>query len=197
MDAMLERQIHAASSAKVLLLEHVGSTSVPGFSAKATIDMVMAVSDSADEGAYVAPLERIGMVLRIREPDWFEHRLLKSPAIDGNLHVFSRVCAEIDRMLAFRDRLRTNGDDRMLYERTKRELAACQWRHTQNYADAKIRGGERDSRQSAWCGLNAALEQWGQMLRCAASAHSAGPATPRVIAAARTVVIGDRSVRII
>ena len=119
MYATLERQIRVALGAQVLLLlEHVGSTSVPGLLAKPTIDMVMAVPDSADEGAYVAPLECTGFVLRIREPDWFEHRLLKSPGIDGNLHVFSRACAEIDRMLAFRDWLRPNDDDRMLYQRT-------------------------------------------------------------------------------
>jgi len=137
MYAAFERQIRDALGSKVLLLEHVGSTSVPGLSAKPIIDMVMAMPDSADEESYVAPLERIGFVLTIREPDWFEHRLLKAPAIDGNLHVFSRACAEIDRMLAFRDWLRTNDDDRMLYERAKHELAARHWRHTQNYADAK------------------------------------------------------------
>jgi GrpB-like predicted nucleotidyltransferase (UPF0157 family) len=63
-------------SEKVLLLEHVGSTSVPGLSAKPIIDMVLVVSNSADESSYVSLLEEKGFVLRIREPDWFEHRLL-------------------------------------------------------------------------------------------------------------------------
>ena len=40
-------------------------------------------------------------------------------------------------MLAFRDWLRSNADDRELYARTKRELAAKEWKYTQNYADAK------------------------------------------------------------
>jgi GrpB-like predicted nucleotidyltransferase (UPF0157 family) len=79
----------------------------------------------------------LGYVLRIREPDWFEHRLLKTPAVDGNIHVFSQACEEIDRMLAFRDWLRINDDDRKLYERTKQELAARIWKYMQNYADAK------------------------------------------------------------
>ena len=54
-----------------------------------------------------------------------------------NLHVFSADCPEIERMLAFRDRLRSNEDDRELYERTKRELAQRTWTYTQDYADAK------------------------------------------------------------
>jgi GrpB-like predicted nucleotidyltransferase (UPF0157 family) len=133
----LEAQIRDALGTKVLAIAHVGSTSVPGLSAKPIIDVVLAVPDSADESAYVPPLERLGYGLRIREPDWFEHRMLKPPAIDGNVHVFSRACAEIDRMLAFRDWLRTNDDDRKLYERTKQELAARTWKYVQDYADAK------------------------------------------------------------
>jgi GrpB-like predicted nucleotidyltransferase (UPF0157 family) len=135
--ANLERQIRDALGAKALPLEHVGSTSVPGLSAKPVIDMVLAVSNSADESSYVPLLERLGYVLRIREPDWFEHRLLKPPAMDGNIHVFSQRCAEIRRMLAFRDWLRINDDDRRLYERTKQELAGRTWKYMQNYADAK------------------------------------------------------------
>jgi GrpB-like predicted nucleotidyltransferase (UPF0157 family) len=121
----------------ILLLEHVGSTAVPGLSAKPIIDMVLAVADSSDESSYVKPLEGKGYRLRIREPDWYEHRLLKPPDARGNLHVFSEGCAEIKQMLLFRDWLRNHAADRMLYEDTKRKLAARTWKYTQNYADAK------------------------------------------------------------
>lgn len=133
----LSTQIIDALSEKVLLLEHVGSTSVPGLCAKPIIDMVLAVLDSADEPSYIPPLEEKGFVLRIREPKWFEHRMLKTPRFDGNLHVFSVECEEIDRMIAFRDWLRLHEEDRRLYEDTKRKLAARTWKHIQNYADAK------------------------------------------------------------
>jgi GrpB-like predicted nucleotidyltransferase (UPF0157 family) len=135
--ARLAAQIRGALGDKALLLEHVGSTSVPGLSAKPVIDLVLAVADTTDEAAYVPPLERERFVLRIREPAWFEHRLLKAPEVAGNLHVFSAGCEEIDRMLLFRDWLRAHDDDRQLYETTKRDLAARVWRHTQHYADAK------------------------------------------------------------
>jgi GrpB-like predicted nucleotidyltransferase (UPF0157 family) len=122
---------------RVLLIEHVGSTSVPGLAAKPKIDVLLVVADSADEQAYVPALEAAAYVLRIREPDWYEHRMLKGPDTDINLHVFSSGCPEIDRMLQFRDWLRSNASDRRLYERTKRELARLDWKYTQNYADAK------------------------------------------------------------
>jgi GrpB-like predicted nucleotidyltransferase (UPF0157 family) len=135
--AALARDIRATLGAKVAALEHVGSTSVPGLSAKPVIDIILAVSDSGDEPAYVPALEARGFVLKIREPDWFNHRLLKTPDADVNLHVFTEGCEEITRMLAFRDWLRTHEADRKLYERTKQELAAHTWKYMQNYADAK------------------------------------------------------------
>src|SRR5688572_2268909 len=121
--AALARDIRATLGAKVLTLEHVGSTSVPGLAAKPVIDIILAVSDSGDESSYVPALEALGYVLKIREPDWFNHRLLKTPDAGVNLHVFTQGCAETARMLAFRDWLRTHENDRTLYERTKQELA--------------------------------------------------------------------------
>ena len=130
-------RIRAALDDRVVQLEHVGSTSVPRLVAKPKIDILLVVADSADEGAYVPALEAAGYVLRIREPDWYEHRVLKGPDTDVNLHVFSAGAPEIDRMLSFRDHLRTNERDRELYAQTKRELARRDWQYTQNYADAK------------------------------------------------------------
>jgi GrpB-like predicted nucleotidyltransferase (UPF0157 family) len=130
-------RVRAALGERVRLLEHAGSTSVPGLAAKPKIDMLLVVANTADEPAYVPDLEAAGYVLRIREPDWYEHRLFKGPDTDINLHVFSEGCPEIERMLLFRDWLRDNADDRALYERTKRELARQDWKYMQNYADAK------------------------------------------------------------
>jgi GrpB-like predicted nucleotidyltransferase (UPF0157 family) len=88
---------------------------------------------------YLPAIERQGYVLRIREPDWYQHRVLKGPDTNINLHVLSTGCVEIDRMLTLRDWLRTHVDDRLLYEQTKRELASRVWKHVQNYADAKTK----------------------------------------------------------
>jgi GrpB-like predicted nucleotidyltransferase (UPF0157 family) len=130
-------RIREALGDKVLQLDHVGSTSVRGLPAKPLIDINMVVVDTTDEDAYVPPLEAIGYKLRIREPDWFEHRMLRGYDPPVNLHVFNPGCEEIERMLRFRDHLRTNEADRELYARTKRELAAKEWKYVQNYADAK------------------------------------------------------------
>lgn len=130
-------RIRTALGTRALQIEHAGSTSVPGLPAKPIIDVVLAVADSAAESDYAPPLEDAGYPLRIREPEWFEHRLFKGLEGGLNLHVFSAGCPEIDRMLLFRDWLRAHPEDRELYARTKRELAVHHWKFTQNYADAK------------------------------------------------------------
>ena len=99
-------RIAGALGDRVVRLEHVGSTSVPGLPAKPIIDIALEVPDSAAESAYVPDLEAAGYVLRVREPDWFEHRLLRAPDRTVHVHVFSAGCAETDRMVRFRDRLR-------------------------------------------------------------------------------------------
>ena len=130
-------RIRGALGDQVLRLDHVGSTAVPGLPAKPLIDINLVVDDTTDEDAYVPPLEAIGYVLRVREPDWFEHRMLRGYDPPVNLHVFNQGCEEVERMLRFRDHLCTNDADRELYERAKRELAAQEWKYVQNYADAK------------------------------------------------------------
>ena len=106
------RRIRSALGDRALRVEHAGSTSVPGLPAKPIIDIVLAVADSAREVDYVPELEGAGYQLRVREPGWYEHRMFRGPEMDVNLHVFSADCPEIDRMLAFRDWLRIDANDR-------------------------------------------------------------------------------------
>ncbi len=143
-----ESLITAALGPALSAIHHAGSTSVPGLAAKPVVDIVLTVADPTDEAAYVPPLEGVGYVLHHREPEWHEHRLLKKNAphfsSDAqerlphvNLHVFAEECEEVVRMLAFRDWLRVDDDDRRLYEDTKRTLAGQSWTNVQGYADAK------------------------------------------------------------
>ncbi|MBF6219520.1 GrpB family protein [Nocardia abscessus] len=139
-----EAVIRAALGAVALRIEHTGSTSVPGLAAKPLIDILLLVPDTTDEPAYVPALEAAGYTLRIRQPGWYQHRCLvrrvdTGASRDVNLHVLSPESGapEIERILAFRDRLRTHDSDREYYERTKRQLAQRDWKFVQHYANAK------------------------------------------------------------
>ena len=116
---------------------HVGSTAVCGLAAKPIVDVLLVVTDPSDEAAFVPPLQDAGYELRIREPEFFEHRMLRTTDRDVHLHVFGPDDAEVDRMLAFRDTLRTDSSARRRYERVKRRLASRRWPTMQHYADAK------------------------------------------------------------
>lgn len=131
-----EARIRTALGERAVQVEHVGSTSVPGLAAKPVIDIVLVVADSADEADYVPALEAAGYLLKHREPFWQEHRFLADEP-EVQIHVFSVGSTEVERMLLFRDRLRSCPEDRELYERTKRELAGARWAYVQDYANAK------------------------------------------------------------
>jgi GrpB-like predicted nucleotidyltransferase (UPF0157 family) len=126
--------IVAALGARVRLVEHIGSTSVPGLAAKPIVDILVALDDVEDETGYRSSLEDAGYVLRVREP---AHRMFRTVAKDVHVHLWPTGSTDIARHLRFRDRLRESAADRELYERTKRELAARAWCDTNDYAEAK------------------------------------------------------------
>jgi GrpB-like predicted nucleotidyltransferase (UPF0157 family) len=132
-----EARIRSILGDRVVRIEHVGSTSVPGLPAKPIIDIALEVPDSAEEEAYVPEMEAAGYTLHVREPEWFEHRLFNGPDTAVNLHVFAAGSEEVDRMVLFRDWLRGSAADRGLYADVKRDLAKRDWKYTQQYADAK------------------------------------------------------------
>ena len=129
--------IRAALGNVALDVHHIGSTSVPGLAAKPVIDIMVAVADSSDEQSYVPALEAAGYVLRIREPEFDEHRMLWTSEQDMHLHVWSQGSVEISRHLKFRDRLRQNETDRQLYENVKRALAAQNFEDRNAYTEGK------------------------------------------------------------
>jgi GrpB-like predicted nucleotidyltransferase (UPF0157 family) len=121
---------------RIRLMEHIGSTAVPGLAAKRVIDIVVGVDDPDDEAAYVPDLVVVGYDVRVREPG---HRCLRGGDVDlpVNLHCYRPDSVEIERYLVFRDRLRSSHSDRELYASTKRGLAGRVWPDMNVYAEAK------------------------------------------------------------
>lgn len=131
--AALAALVRSALGDGVLALEHVGSTAVPGLAAKPVVDADLTVADSGDEASYVPALEAVGFSLRVREPEWEEHRVLRLPegvlpaavgAPAVNLHVWSPGAVEPRRHLLFRDHLRADPGARDRYAAAKAGAAA-------------------------------------------------------------------------
>ena len=117
-------RVRSALGARALLVEHVGSTSVPGLPAKPVIDVDLIVASSHVEAAWAPALESVGFVLTVREPWWHEHRMMKLAAPRAHLHVFSPDAPEPWKHRIFRDHLTRDADDRARYARVKREAAS-------------------------------------------------------------------------
>jgi GrpB-like predicted nucleotidyltransferase (UPF0157 family) len=130
-------RIRGALGDRALRIEHVGSTSVPGLIAKPIVDIVLVVPDPGEEAGYAGALEVAGYRLRVRSPEWEEHRMFKGPDTDVHLHVFGPGSSEVERMVRFRDCLRADEAARERYAAEKRALAGRRWAHVQYYADAK------------------------------------------------------------
>ncbi|MBT0769891.1 GrpB family protein [Kineosporia sp. J2-2] len=127
-------RIRGALGAAAIGIEHIGSTSVPGLAAKPIVDIVVTVDDITAEEDYLDGLLAAGYELRVREP---EHRLVRTPAHDVHVHVFEHDHPAVDDYLLLRDRLRSDADDRALYENTKRTLLRRQWDDKNDYTRAK------------------------------------------------------------
>ncbi|MBM0123562.1 GrpB family protein [Pimelobacter simplex] len=117
--------IRGALGWRALVVEHVGSTAVPGLPAKPVIDVDVVVADPADEASYVPALEALGLVLRVREPWWFGHRLLRGSQPASHVHVFGPDSPEVVRHRIFRDWLRGNPDERDRYAAAKLAASAA------------------------------------------------------------------------
>jgi GrpB-like predicted nucleotidyltransferase (UPF0157 family) len=135
-----ERHRHAitgALTARVRLIEHIGSTSVPGLAAKPIIDVVVGVDGPDDGDAYLPDLVAAGYELRVVEPG---HRCLRGgpeDALPANVHCCAPDSDEVLRYRLLRDRMRSHPADRERYEATKRSLAGRVWPDTNYYAEAK------------------------------------------------------------
>jgi GrpB-like predicted nucleotidyltransferase (UPF0157 family) len=138
--ATLAALIREALGERVLAIEHVGSTSVPGLPAKPIIDIDLAVDDPDDEASYVPALQRCGFVLVVREWWWYGHRLMHHADPTCHLHVFAADCPENARHRIFRDWLRSHPEDRALYARAKAAAAEetnCAGGHGMDYNGRK------------------------------------------------------------
>lgn len=130
-----ERQrISAALGGNARVIEHIGSTSVPGLAAKPIVDILVPVDDVEDEVVYRPALEDAGYVLRVREQG---HRMFRTPELDVHVHLWRAGSEDVERHVLFRDWLRKDERDRRDYEALKRLLAQRDFDDTNEYADAK------------------------------------------------------------
>lgn len=131
-------------------IDHFGSTSVAGLSAKPIVDILVARAPTARFDAWAAALRPLGYVHAREdstdqsEGQWF----FRDEPRTVHVHVYEAETRAHRRHLAFRDALRANPRLREEYEALKRALAQREWSDVQAYADAKtdfVRRVEREA----------------------------------------------------
>jgi GrpB-like predicted nucleotidyltransferase (UPF0157 family) len=130
-------KIKRALGPTALGIEHIGSTSVPGLAAKPIVDILVMVRAPEDEATYSPLLVAARYELRVREPEFCEHRMFRTPARDVHVHIFAPQTEPVIEYRLLREWLKKSPEDRELYASTKRALARQDWEDTNRYAEAK------------------------------------------------------------
>lgn len=122
------------------VMEHVGSTAVPGLGGKPIIDVMVGVRSLAPVQARIPALQQIGyQYVPQYEANLPERRYFRKPAHrprTHHLHCVRLGGALWRRHLAFRDRLRADPERARVYFELKRRLAS-QLADRRAYTDGK------------------------------------------------------------
>ena len=123
----IRAEIQTALGDLMLGIEHVGSTSVKGMSAKPCIDIDVVIRDYSVFDAVVQKLDAIGYIhegdLGIQDREAFKYAD-KPHLMTHHLYVCPRDSEELHRHIVFRDFLRKNPEAVKEYSMVKEKAAA-------------------------------------------------------------------------
>ena len=118
----IKQEIEGALDGLIIGIEHVGSTSVEGMSAKPCIDLDVIIRDYSIFGAVVSKLEAIGYFhegdLGIQDREAFGYRD-KLHLMKHHLYVCPGQSTELHRHITFRDYLRSHPEAVKKYNSVK------------------------------------------------------------------------------
>ena len=120
-----KEQIAKAFGTEPVTIHHVGSTAVPGLAAKPEIDLLVEVSEHRHESSRDDVMRELGYA---RGSNLSAGHHFYRRDVDGirthKVHVCIAGHGQIERMLRFRDRLRSDPVMRQQYQDLKLELEA-------------------------------------------------------------------------
>jgi GrpB-like predicted nucleotidyltransferase (UPF0157 family) len=140
----LERdRIVSAVGNRILEIQHVGSTAIPGVPAKPVLDILVGVEDFEEASACIAPLESLGYSYRHEHGIPRRHYFVKGAPRTHHLHMVERRSDHWVITTAFRDFLRHDPASAREYAEAKRALAAKYSLDRQAYQREKDKVVER------------------------------------------------------
>lgn len=135
----VKEAILGACSPAVTRVEHVGSTSVPGLAAKPLLDVMPGILQAEDGEKTVAAMEALGYLYRGEYgiPGRFYFVLFHRGRCVVHAHMFPIGHPDWERLLLFRDYLRTHSEAAGEYARLKRGLAERFRNDREAYTESK------------------------------------------------------------
>jgi GrpB-like predicted nucleotidyltransferase (UPF0157 family) len=126
-----------------LVVEHIGSTAVPGCRGKGVIDLAVTYTEGNLEFA-IAAVDTLGFQRQTGREPWPETRPMRVATVSAlggsfqvHAHVIVRNGPEHRELVAFRDALRRDPQLRGAYEKTKEEIVAGGITDSLDYSNAK------------------------------------------------------------
>ena len=134
------QHLRQATGKAVVAVEHIGSTAIPGLSAKPIIDILLVVSTLSAGEESVPALEALGYEYRgengIPGRLFFRKGLVQYRRTH-HLHLVEMGHEQRSSLLSFRDYLRTHPDEAGRYDALKRELSVRFREDRSAYSDGK------------------------------------------------------------
>lgn len=118
-------------------LEHIGSTAVPGLSAKPIIDMAIQIPSLKRLTFWVRRLTQAGYVYKGEYGLPGRHFFTLGTPVTHHLHLVAKDCPHWDRWILFRNYLRACPDEARRYDVMKKALAKKYARNRNAYTKAK------------------------------------------------------------
>jgi len=131
-----ERMLKEMSGSGILV-EHFGSTSIPGLCAKPIIDILVGIENWDNASAYVQPMERIGYTFKGEYGIPYRHFFVKGDPTTHHVHMVEIHGDLWKEQLLFRNYLRTHPASRDHYADLKKELARKYPNDREKYLNAK------------------------------------------------------------
>lgn len=145
-------RIKEALGNNCLDIHHIGSTSVPGLSAKPIIDMIPVVRDVTKVDIYNSAMEHLGYQAMGEYGIPLRRFFQKGSELKThNVHVFEQNNPEIDRHIKFRDWMRTHPEDMQAYADLKKSLATQFPEDRFSYCLGKVDFIAAIEKKTAWC----------------------------------------------
>lgn len=108
---------------KTITIEHIGSTSIPGLSAKPIIDIAVLVEKREDGDNFIEPVEKLGYQYDKINSSGERHFFRKGSPTEFHLSIAYQDKGSFwERQILFRDYLRNHSDLRDEYQKIKENL---------------------------------------------------------------------------